>query len=302
VAVTDRDWFDQLRGADISTVNFWSPTPWNPNLANLEIGSPFCFMVKGHRKIGGYGFFQSYENLRVSEAWAKWGQANGVQSSNELVQRTSMYARRHSSTVTDTDDPIIGCFVLTETVYFDDLRLVDASASGIDFADQIVKYKYFFDDTPEFVREPFQRTPRYRRADEFIATEAREPFLVDPDVVDRGLREHRVLQNAVADFATESGFSPQSPSGDSPNFDLAWWDGDTFVVVEVKSLSATNEVGQMRLGIGQILDYAFHYQSAGQAVRAVLAVEREPDARWFDLCNQHGIRLIWPGTLELAFL
>ena len=85
VAVTDQDWFEQLRIAGTRTVNFWSPTPWNPNLTRLEVGSPFCFMVKGHRKIGGYGHFHNYENLRASEAWAKWGTANGVQSSADLV-------------------------------------------------------------------------------------------------------------------------------------------------------------------------------------------------------------------------
>ena len=104
----------------------------------------------------------------------------------------------------------------------------------------------------------------------------------------------------MADLATSAGYTPESPSGDGPNFDVGWWDGDTFVIVEVKSLSVTNEVGQMRLGVGQVLDYAHHYQSNGQAVRAVLAVEREPQARWLNLCERHDIRLVWPGTLERA--
>ena len=141
--------------------------------------------------------------------------------------------------------------------------------------------------------------PSYRRADETIVSEPRTPFDVDPDVVDRGLHAHRALQNAIADFAVASGLTPESPEG-GPNFDVGWWEGETFVVVEVKSLSATNEVGQMRLGIGQVLDYAHHYESRGQSVRAVLAVEKEPDRHWFQLCAAHGIRLVWPGALEGA--
>lgn len=305
VAVTDQDWFNQLRGSDTRTVNYWSPTPWNPSLARLEVGSPFCFMVKGPRKIGGYGLFHHYENLRASEAWSRWGAANGNESLAVLVGSTTLYARRRSVS-TPAADPEIGCFILHDTVYFNDAAMVDAAAVGIDFHQNIVKLKYF-DGTPSFVSAPAlgaQTSPpaqasSYRRADETIVTETRTPFAVDPDTVDRGLRAHRALQNQMADFARASGFTPESPRGD-PNFDVGWWDGQTFVVVEVKSLSATNEVGQMRLGIGQVLDYAHHYESRNMAVRAVLAVEREPDAHWLELCAAHRIRLVWPGELDRA--
>ncbi len=116
----------------------------------------------------------------------------------------------------------------------------------------------------------------YRKPDEDVATSQREPFDVDPDRVDRGLRAHRHLQNEVGDVARAHGLEPKSPDAMAPNFDVGWWDGDTFVVVEVKSISSGNEASQLRLGIGQVLDYAFRYQSAGHSARAVLAVEREP--------------------------
>jgi len=310
VAVTDPSWFERLRAGAVGTVNFWSPTPWNPNLARLEVGSPFCFMVKGRRRIGGYGLFDHYENLRAIEAWERWGTANGVSSLEELVTVTSSYARTRSVRSRAISDPEIGCFVLRDAVYFDDANLVEAEAAGIDFQRNIVKLKYF-DGLPSFVSgliapdgRPTTQTGglAYVRADESITSEAREPFAVDPDTVDRGLRAHRALQNELAYFAKSSGFEPERPASTTPNFDVGWWAGNTFVVVEVKSLSATNEVSQMRLGVGQILDYAHHYQTRGQAVRPVLAVEREPDSRWIDLCNRHGINVVWPGAFGRALI
>ena len=148
---------------------------------------------------------------------------------------------------------------------------------------------------------PIPHIPAYIRADETITTETRTPFDVDPDIIDRGLQAHRILQNEVADFAHSNGYIPDSPHSNPkwPNFDVSWFDESTFVVVEVKSLTSSNEVGQMRLGIGQVLDYEDVLLRQDYPARPVLAVEREPDSRWFPLCRHHGIRLVWPGRLEL---
>jgi hypothetical protein len=299
VAVTDRDWFEQLRDSSMATVNYWSPTPWNPDLKRLEVGSPFCFMVKGHRKIGGYGLFQHYENLHASEAWANWGNSNGVGSLADLVDRTQTYAKLNSKPFAPSNNPEIGCFILTDVVYFADTEMLDAVAVGIDFPRQIMKDKYF-EGTPSFVGFRPLAYPPYRRANDLKVSETRSPFEVDPEAVDRGTNAHMKLQNALEDFAANQGFEPKGPHSSSPNFDIGWYDGDTFVVVEVKSLSSSNELGQMRLGIGQILDYAHYYESREEPFRAVLAVEREPDSHWLDLCANHGIRLVWPGTFERA--
>lgn len=48
------------------------------------------------------------------------------------------------------------------------------------------------------------------------------------------------------------GLIPRSPSPGEPDFDLAWQDGDTVWVAEVKSMTAQNEEQQMRLAIGPI--------------------------------------------------
>lgn len=141
--------------------------------------------------------------------------------------------------------------------------------------------------------------PSYRRADENPQTEQREPFEVDPDAIDRALGGHARTQNAVAEFIESKGFRPVSPGPGDPPIDVGWWDGETFHVAEVKSLSPSNETGQLRLGLGQVLDYADAVRRSGRDVQPFLVVEGEPtDARWTELCGAVGVTLAWPGQLD----
>jgi hypothetical protein len=87
-----------------------------------------------------------------------------------------------------------------------------------------------------------------------------------------------------------------------PDFDLAWETPEAIVVVEVKSCTKANEVRQLRMGIGQVLDYEDALRARGRVVQPVLYLERAPsDARWVPLAQRHNIRLIWPGS-EQALL
>lgn len=143
-------------------------------------------------------------------------------------------------------------------------------------------------------------------------------FKTDPDKTDRGTIGHKDTQDALAEALRNAGLKPRSPKPGDPAFDIAWRDSDaggTAFICEVKSLTSENETGQIRLAIGQVLDYVHTLDSrrkAGslplhwkgvRAVRAVVAVERRPaeDARWTGLCEEHGITLTWPeeyaGTL-----
>jgi hypothetical protein len=65
----------------------------------------------------------------------------------------------------------------------------------------------------------------------------------------------------------------------------------------VKSLTAANERGQLRLGLGQVLDYTHSFQLVGLKVR-VLCVERPPSdsSYWLELCSRLGVQLVWPDT------
>lgn len=136
-------------------------------------------------------------------------------------------------------------------------------------------------------------------------------FETDPDKTDRGTTAHKDTQDALAEALRKASLKPRSPKSGDPAFDIAWRDDDAggvAFICEVKSLADNNETAQIRLAIGQVLDYVHALDSprkAGSlpphwegvhAVRAVVAVERQPakDVHWTGLCERHGIILTWP--------
>lgn len=130
----------------------------------------------------------------------------------------------------------------------------------------------------------------------------RDPFRVDPNVIDRGTRAHQEIVRKLWKLCRKHGLQPMTRPG-GPEYDIGWECDGVFVVVEVKSLTADNEVMQMRLGLGQVLDYRAELLADGRwkKVKAILAVEKEPDhRRWLRLCESLGVKLVWDGTLEEA--
>lgn len=115
------------------------------------------------------------------------------------------------------------------------------------------------------------------------------------DANDRGLTGHRVTQNALAQAGRDADHIPMSTAPGAPAYDLAWREADVFVFAEVKSLIEDNEVGQLRLGLGQVLDYTHQMRAAGNSTKAILAVGSAPsDDRWADLCAEHDVVLMCP--------
>jgi hypothetical protein len=133
----------------------------------------------------------------------------------------------------------------------------------------------------------------YRTADEILTIPRRDPFAVDPALVERGVRGHALTQNALAKQLRVLGIEPRSPRPDEPNFDVAWRCGGRIFVAEVKSLTAANEEKQLRLGLGQVLRYADQLSTDAPAI-PVLAVECCPTTGWEQLCSRLGVVLIWP--------
>lgn len=130
-----------------------------------------------------------------------------------------------------------------------------------------------------------------------IPTTAPQPTYRDPDKFGAGLNAHRDTENAIAALVAEAGWQPQDPTAGGPNYDLAWFTGDTLVVCEVKSLTVSNEWSQIRLGLGQVLDYAFTLRNAGYEVEPWLVVDHEPSsAHWKQLCGEYGVTLSWPAV------
>jgi hypothetical protein len=130
----------------------------------------------------------------------------------------------------------------------------------------------------------------------------RQPFTVDPALVERGLRGHSDMQNALAQVLREAGIEPRSRLPREPNFDIAWATEGTIFVAEVKSITDDNEEEQLRLGLGQVLRYRHRLQALGhEHVVAVLAPERAPrDSSWRELCDQLRVVLLAKDEIERA--
>jgi hypothetical protein len=139
----------------------------------------------------------------------------------------------------------------------------------------------------------------YREADETASVSQRDPFDVDPALVERGIKGHAHTQNALAQWIQGLKLVPRSPKASEPNYDVAWTAGKTIFVAEVKSLTKQNEEKQLRLGVGQVLRYCHLSRAPGVKIQPVLAVERKPtDDSWADLCSDLGILLVWPGEFD----
>lgn len=142
--------------------------------------------------------------------------------------------------------------------------------------------------------EPGRRGPLSRR----------DPFEVDPNEIDRSTQMHQDTQDALWRDAKSRDLEalPASRRGIA-DFDLGWFVGDDrVVIVEVKSITDANEARQIRLGLGQLLDYVYAIEESGHKTTAVLAVSREPAraARWSAVCSKAGVLLVWPATWSNA--
>lgn len=123
-------------------------------------------------------------------------------------------------------------------------------------------------------------------------------WLYDPSERDRSTQFHRSLENWLIVTLRDAGVEPLDPAGE-PFFDLAWSIEGMLFVCEVKS-SANSEVHQLRLGLGQILQYRHLLRSRhGDAITACILVEDEPlDTRWLKVCSDQDVLLFWPARWD----
>lgn len=123
---------------------------------------------------------------------------------------------------------------------------------------------------------------------------------VDLSALDRGSQAH---EDVLAALLTH--LAPTSIHRiDRPQVDAAWIDAhdpSMLHIAEVKSLTDGNQDQQLRLGVGQLLDYRqqlIRRPVPGTAnVKAHLITETRPsDERWIELAQAVGLDLAWsPG-------
>lgn len=116
--LTDTKWYRYLRERKPEDINFWQPSGKQQEFKVIEKGAPFLFKLKAPANaIGGVGFFSTQAFLPVSVAWDAFGERNGCASFTELKGIIDAYRQRAGNTL--VQNPVIGCLILTNPVFFD---------------------------------------------------------------------------------------------------------------------------------------------------------------------------------------
>ena len=117
LGVTDTDWYRFLREMKPEDINFWQPRG-HASFKVLNRGAPFLFKLKSpYNAIGGLGFFTTHSFLPLSVAWETFGTRNGSENYYNLLNKIQS---KRSKSSTFEPDPVIGCIVLTNPVFFAD--------------------------------------------------------------------------------------------------------------------------------------------------------------------------------------
>jgi putative restriction endonuclease len=120
VGVTDGEWYRFLaERPEVSRaeVNFWRPGGGRAFRA-LEVGEPFFFKSHApHNRVVGGGFYSGFAALPASEAWDMLGEANGVATLEQMLERIAHYRREPIGV---HEDPEIGCVFIRDVTFFPD--------------------------------------------------------------------------------------------------------------------------------------------------------------------------------------
>lgn len=143
VAVTDGDWFNQLRQIpDLAEANFWSPS--DTSFRALEPGELFLFKLHSPNNfIVGGGVFAHANSMPCSLAWEAFGESNGATSLAQMRTRIAKYRRVRPD---QKDDFMIGCRVLTQPFFLDRAQWLPIPES---FARTTVTFKTYSTDEAE---------------------------------------------------------------------------------------------------------------------------------------------------------
>lgn len=143
VAVTDGDWFKQLRSTrDLQEVNFWSPSP--RSFRALQPGELFLFKLHAPiNMIVGGGVYASSTVMPLSLAWEAFGTANGVANLADMRARILRYRRTDAASLGPLE---IGCRVLTQPFFLSEEQWFAPPAS---WSPNIVSFTSYSTDTTE---------------------------------------------------------------------------------------------------------------------------------------------------------
>ena len=123
VGVTDNKWYNFLRQQLPDEVNFWHPSG-TTQFSAIQPGNLFLFKLKSpYNHIAGGGYFIRHSILPLSLAWEAFGEKNGASNQESLLQMISALRNDNSQ------NPFIGCSILTEPFFFDEQDWIPAPAN-----------------------------------------------------------------------------------------------------------------------------------------------------------------------------
>lgn len=114
----------------------------------------------------------------------------------------------------------------------------------------------------------------------------------DADTYRAGVKEHDRLCRTLIDHLAAEGVRAGAGLHGIP-VDLAWRDAEgRQFIAEVKSVVGDHEVEQLRLGLGQVLEYRHRLAARGIVATPVLVVSSCKDPAWLAICGDSRVILL----------
>lgn len=207
LGVTDTDWYHFLRERMPEEINFWQPSGHHQEFRVIEKGAPFLFKLKSpYNAIGGVGFFSTQAFLPISVAWDAFETRNGFETYTDF--KTSIDRYRQKSGNLYSDNPTIGCLILSNPIFFHDDNLV---ALPENWSGPIVQGKSYDDREPIGARLWNEIQDKLKQLDFFDANNDRinqlqieESFHDSPRYKEEVLSKIRLGQGAFRIMVTEA--------------------------------------------------------------------------------------------------
>lgn len=119
-------------------------------------------------------------------------------------------------------------------------------------------------------------------------------ILVNTEVRDAGVIEHRRVQNLVADWLREYDEMPLRLSTHDIRVDVAWRTPRGDFVCEVKSTTDANERIQIRDGVGQVIEYA----ASLDAIPILMLSRPASSPMRIRGALERGVFVLWPSLMR----
>ena len=142
-------------------------------------------------------------------------------------------------------------------------------------------------------------TTRVGSAKPFARSTTPEPAerVTDGEATADGLAGHEDTVAKLDRLVRAAGYTPLYDG--APRVDISWQTAEGLVIVEVKSVTAANETHQIRLALGQILDYAVELTQAGHTVLPAIAISGDiGPSRWGETCAAVGVQFTEPSAFS----